>query len=56
MSASKYNEWAASPYVTINGKCFTGTLYATILQDTLSVERDKIAEQILEEINSVVSE
>ena len=46
----------ASPYVTINGKCFTGTLYARILQDALSFERDKIAERILEEMNSAVSE
>ncbi|WP_321780093.1 hypothetical protein [Schaalia cardiffensis] len=56
MSASEYNEWARQPYVTINGECFTGTLYARILQDKLSVERDKIAEHILEEMNSAVSE
>ena len=56
MSASEYNEWARQPYVTINGECFTGTLYARILQDKLSVERDKIAEHILEEMNSAVTE
>ena len=56
MSASEYNEWARQPYVTINGECFTGTLYARILQDKLRFERDKIAEHILEEMNSAVAE
>lgn len=56
MSASEYNEWARQPYVTINGECFTGTLYARILQDKLRFERDRIAEHILEEMNLAVSE